>query len=124
MIVNRILYVDDEEDIREIAAMALELDPGFEVRTCASGQEAVRVAPVWRPDLVLLDIMMPGMDGPTTFEQLRVRPELDQVPVVFISARTRTEEMQRLTRLGAAGVIAKPFDPMKLAAIARAYLPA
>jgi CheY-like chemotaxis protein len=117
----RILYVDDEADIREVAAIALELDPDFEVRTCASGPEALEVAPVWRPGLILLDVMMPGMDGPTTLARLRARPETAATPVVFITARTQAQEIERFLGLGAVGVIAKPFDPMTLAAQTRAF---
>ena len=120
---RRILYVDDEADIREVAELALTLDPSFEVRTCASGEEAIAVAPEWRPDLILLDVMMPGMDGPTTFGQLRAVPEIAETTIVFITARTQASEVETFKGLGAAGVIAKPFDPMELAQMVRAYLP-
>jgi two-component system, OmpR family, response regulator len=120
----RILYVDDEADIREVAVMALELDPELEVRACASGAEALAVAPGWMPDLILLDVMMPGMDGPTTLVELRKRPETGSIRIVFITARTQAHEVERFMGLGAAGVIGKPFDPMTLAGQARAYLAA
>lgn len=119
---TRILYVDDEADIREVAAMSLELDPGFEVCTAASGEEALRIAPEWKPDLILLDVMMPGMDGPTTFAMLRDQPETAATTVVFITARTQAQEVEGFRALGAKGVIAKPFDPMSLAATVRRYL--
>ena len=119
---SRILYVDDEDDIREVAAMALELDPDLEVRTCASGAEALAAAAEWQPALILLDVMMPGMDGPTTLGRLRERPETDDIPVVFITARTQAQEVEGFKALGAKGVIAKPFDPMTLAAQVRGYL--
>lgn len=117
----RILYVDDEPDIREVACLSLELDPDFEVRSCGSGAEALALLEqgTWLPDLVLLDVMMPGMDGPTTFGELRARPALAAIPVVFITARTQSYEVERFLKLGAIGVIAKPFDPMELAADAR-----
>lgn len=120
----RILYVDDEADIREVAVMALELDRELDVRACASGAEALAVAPGWAPDLILLDVMMPGMDGPTTLTALRERPETSGTPIVFITARTQAHEVERFLGLGAAGVIGKPFDPMTLARQARAYLSA
>lgn len=120
----RLLYVDDERDIREIAAMALELDPEFEVRCCASGQEALEEASSWRPHLILLDVMMPGMDGPSTLQALREREDCAGIPVVFITARTQSEEISKFISLGAAGHIAKPFDPMTLAARARELLQA
>ena len=119
---SRILYVDDEGDIREVAAMSLELDPGLEVRTCSSGTEALPAAADWRPDLILLDVMMPGMDGPATFAKLREQPETAAIPVVFITARTQAQEVEGFKALGAKGVIAKPFDPMSLAATVRTYL--
>jgi CheY-like chemotaxis protein len=119
---TRVLYVDDEADIREVAAMSLELDPDFEVRTCASGAEALPVAKEWQPQLILLDVMMPGMDGPTTFARLREAPETRDLPIVFITARAQGTEVARFEALGARGVIAKPFDPMALAGQVRRYL--
>ncbi|MDT9600675.1 response regulator [Sphingosinicella rhizophila] len=117
----RILYVDDEADIREVAAMALELDRDFEVRTCQSGFEGLGVALSWKPDLILLDVMMPEMDGPTTFAKLQ--EQADQTPpVIFITARTQAHEVERFKALGARGVIAKPFDPMTLAQTVRHHL--
>lgn len=119
---TRILYVDDESDIREIAELALSLDPGLVVRTAASGMEALDIVEQWMPDLVLLDVMMPGMDGPSTLARLRESPRTRDVPVVFITARAQTQEMQSFATLDARGVIAKPFDPMTLAAQVRALL--
>jgi CheY-like chemotaxis protein len=120
---SRILYVDDEADIREVAQMALELDPELEVRTCASGVEGIDAAITWRPDLILLDVMMPGMDGPTVFRTLSSRPETQSIPVVFITARTQAQDVAGLRELGARGVLAKPFDPMSLADEVKAFLP-
>jgi CheY-like chemotaxis protein len=111
----RILYVDDEDDIREIAQMALELDPDFEVRPCSSGSEALRTAAAWQPDLILLDVMMPGMDGPETLRRLAEQPQTAAIPVVFITARTQTHQIEHYKAMGARAVIAKPFDPMGLA---------
>lgn len=119
---TRILYVDDEKDIREIALLALELEPTFDVRACSSGAEALTVAADWKPALILLDVMMPVMDGPETLARLRDLPELTSTPVVFITARTQAAERERLLALGTAGMIAKPFDPMSLAQTVKAYL--
>lgn len=119
---TKVLYIDDDDDIREVAAMSLELDPGFEIMTCASGSEALDAAPGWAPDLILLDVMMPGMDGPETLAALRADMRTQAIPIVFITARTQTQEVARLMSLGAAGVIAKPFEPMDLASVARSYL--
>lgn len=119
---TRILYVDDEPDIREVAAMSLELDSEFEVRTAASGVEALPLASEWKPDLILLDVMMPVMDGPTTFARLKEQPDTAVIPVVFITARAQAQEVKGFKSLGAKGVIAKPFDPMSLASTVRGYL--
>lgn len=116
---DRILYIDDEADIREVAEMALELDPGFDVRTCASGHEGLAAAQEWQPALILLDVMMPELDGPGVLERLRQDPATAAIPVVFITARTQAHEVERLRALGARGVLAKPFDAMALAAQVR-----
>ena len=122
MTTHRILHVDDEADIREIAVMCLELEPSFEVRGASSGAEALAVAREWVPDLVLLDVMMPGMDGPETLRRLREDARTAEVPVVFMTARTQSADVERFLGLGALGVIPKPFDPMALAGEARSYL--
>jgi two-component system, OmpR family, response regulator len=111
----KVLYVDDEADIREVAALSLELEPSFDVATAGSGAEAIEKAGKWRPDVILLDVMMPGMDGPTTLERLRALAATESIPIVFVTARTQQQEVETLKSLGAAGVIAKPFDPMSLA---------
>jgi len=111
----RILHVDDESDIREIVDMSLGLNPDFQVRACASGAEAVEAAAEWSPRLILLDVMMPGMDGPATLAELRKNPETSDIPVVFMTARAQTREIEQFIALGAQGVICKPFDPLTLA---------
>ena len=118
----RILYVDDEPDIREIAEMSLSLDPQFDVRTAASGAEALNLAADWQPDLVLLDVMMPGMDGPTVLARLRENPATAATRVAFVTARAQRSEIHTFATLDAAGVIAKPFDPITLAAQVRTLL--
>lgn len=117
----RIAYTDDEPDLREIAQISLELDPEFEVRCCASGAELLALLPQWQPDLVLLDVMMPGMDGRATLEKLRSLPG-GAIPVIFITARAREQDVAELLSLGAAAVITKPFEPMELAFEVRQYL--
>ncbi len=118
----RLLYVDDEPDIREVALFALELDPQIEVRAHASGADALAMldAGPWRPDLILLDVMMPDMDGPTTLSHIRRRAGLAQTPAVFITARAQPQEREAFLTAGAVGVVTKPFDPMTLAADIRA----
>ena len=118
----RVLYVDDEDDIREIAELSLGLDPEFEVRSAASGVIALEIMADWRPDVVLLDVMMPQMDGPATLAAMRDREATAGIPVVFVTARAQRTEIQGFATLDAAGVIAKPFDPMMLASEVRALL--
>ena len=123
MINLHVMFTDDEPDIREIIDMSLALDPLFVLRGCASGGEALTTALEWRPDLILLDVMMPVMDGPATLSRLRQKRSTAQIPVVFMTARTQTREVEQFKALGAAGVIAKPFDPMALASEVRHFVP-
>jgi CheY-like chemotaxis protein len=120
---DKILYVDDEPDIRELVEISLGLDSRHDVRTASGGVEALAIAGEWMPDLILIDVMMPEMDGPATLEQLRAREDTANIPVVFMTARTQKYEIERFRGLGAAGVIAKPFDPMTLADSVRQYIP-
>ncbi|OGB02014.1 MAG: hypothetical protein A3E79_13515 [Burkholderiales bacterium RIFCSPHIGHO2_12_FULL_61_11] len=113
---NRILYVEDEPDIRVVAQMALEVVGGFTVIACASGQQALSAAPDARADLLLLDVMMPGMDGPGTLKALRALPATAHTPVVFMTAKVQAAEVAAYKALGALEVIPKPFDPMALSA--------
>ncbi|MEM1178161.1 MAG: response regulator [Acidobacteriota bacterium] len=112
---KRILLVEDEADIQTVARLALEDIGGFEVAVCASGEEAVEEGPAFAPQLILLDYMMPGMDGRGTMEAFRSLPTLRVVPVVFLTARAQLNEVEEYHRLGAIEVIVKPFDPMTLA---------
>lgn len=112
---NRILLVEDEPDIQAIVKLSLELVGGFTTQICSSGEEALRTAPEFNPDFILLDVMMPGMDGPSTLAALRQIPSLAAIPVAFITAKVMPNEVAHLRSLGAADVIAKPFDAMALA---------
>ena len=111
---QRILYVDDEVDIQEIVAMALELIGNVEIKTCGSGREALAVVDAFVPDIILLDVMMPEMDGPSTLEALKRHPRFSATPVVFVTAKAHARELERFREMGAADVIPKPLDPMKL----------
>ena len=113
---SRILYVEDEPDIRFVAEMALQAVGGFTVITCTCGEEALSAAPAARADLLLLDVMMPGMDGPGTLKALRALPATAHTPVIFMTAKVQAAEVAVYKALGALEVIAKPFDPMTLAA--------
>jgi CheY-like chemotaxis protein len=111
---RRILVVDDEDDMREATRLSLEIIAGWEVLTAASGEEALRSAAAARPDAVLLDFRMPGMDGPATLQALRDDPATRPIPVIMLTAVSHPDELQRLRDAGADGVIAKPFEPMEL----------
>ena len=115
-VLSKILYVEDDLDIQEVAKMALEMVGGYTLQVCASGPEAISVAPGFAPDLILLDVMMPGMDGPTTLMEMRKLPNLADTPAVFMTAKVMPADIARYKAMGAADVIAKPFDPMELAA--------
>ena len=112
---QKVLYVEDDADIRTIASLALETVGGLTLQACTSGAEALEHAVRFGPDLLLLDVMMPGMDGPTTLARLRELPSTRDAPVIFMTAKVQASEVQHYKALGALGVISKPFDPMTLA---------
>jgi len=107
---RRVLLVDDEPDILAVARIALTSHGGYAVRTCTSGAEALAVAPEFAPDLVIIDVMMPDMDGPSTLRLLRETAGIRDTPVVFLTAKAQPAEVMRYRALGAADVFAKPFD--------------
>ncbi len=113
--VKKVLCVDDVPVIRELARLALESRGGFLVASCGSGEEALAKVPSFAPDILLLDVMMPGMDGPATLEALRKLPETAATPAVFMTGDAGAEEVLHYRQLGAIGTIAKPFDPLTLA---------
>jgi CheY-like chemotaxis protein len=118
----RVLHVEDDPDIREVVKMSLALDAGLTVISCSSGPDALAVAADWHPDVILMDAVMPVMDGSEMLAHLRESSRTASIPVVFMTARTQTSDVQHFLALGAAGVIAKPFDPLTLAASVRACL--
>jgi two-component system, OmpR family, response regulator len=109
-----VLYVDDDEDIGSVVQATLRLVPGLSVQTADSGERAIDLAYELRPDLVLMDVMMPGLDGPSTFRRMRESALLKEIPVIFMTAKVLPAEISQLLQLGAIGVIVKPFDPLKL----------
>ncbi|WP_298721335.1 response regulator [uncultured Oceanisphaera sp.] len=111
---QRILYVEDDDDIREIAQLALETVGGFTVLLCASGEQALEQVADFDPDMILLDVMMPGMDGPSTLTALRQNPAQATTPVAFMTAKIQPQEIAAYKAMGALDVIAKPFDPIQL----------
>ncbi|MDY6978590.1 MAG: response regulator [Pseudomonadota bacterium] len=116
---RKILYVEDEADIQTIARLALQDVGGFELQICSNGSEALATAEQYAPDLLILDVMLPGMDGPTTLAELRKIPALAETPALFMTAKVQPQELEQLRAQGAVEVITKPFDPMTLAGTVR-----
>ncbi|MDY6806137.1 MAG: response regulator [Cyanobacteriota bacterium] len=115
MTTKRILLIDDEADLREVARLSLEMVGGWQVIEGRSGSECLAKAETEQPDAILLDLMMPGMDGSTTFQRLQANNATKQIPVIFLTAKVNSDDRFQFPQLGISGVIAKPFDPMSLA---------
>ena len=113
---RRVLIIDDEDDIREVASLSLEATVDWTVLTASSGREGIATALAEKPDAILMDVMMPGMDGPTTFKLLQLNPETAGIPVVLLTAKVQGVDQRRFAGLGVAAVLFKPFDPLTLAA--------
>ena len=114
MLIKRLLVVDDDPNIRKLAAMSLKKVGGFDVVTAESGQEALDIAATYQPDVIVLDVMMPGLDGKQTLMRLKSMPGLRAVPVVLLTAKLAGNEIDELLSMGAKGAIIKPFDPLQL----------
>ncbi|HNB22639.1 MAG TPA: response regulator [Candidatus Melainabacteria bacterium] len=112
--IKQVLLVDDDQNIRTLAQMGLEGLTDWKVELAASGAEAISKASALKPDLIILDVMMPGMDGPTTLGELRKVDSLTGIPVIFMTAKAQTHEVELYQKMGARGIITKPFDPMTL----------
>lgn len=112
---HRILIIDDEADIREVAALSLETMAGWEVMVASSGAQGLARAASYQPDAILLDVMMPGMDGPTTFKELRKNPATAHIPVLLLTAKVQASDQHLFASLEVAAVLVKPFDPLTLA---------
>lgn len=115
MTVKRILVVDNEQYIQEVAKVCLETVAGWEVLLAGSGQECLRQAEAEQPDVILLDVMMPDMDGIATFQKLQENPATQAIPVILLTAKIQSSDRRRYSEIGAVAAIAKPFDPLKLA---------
>jgi CheY-like chemotaxis protein len=112
---RRILIIDDEDDIREVAALSLEATAGWEILTASSGAEGIDIAAAEQPDAILMDVMMPGVDGPTTFARMQQTPTISHIPVLLLTAKVQGVDQRRFAGLGLAGILFKPFDPLTLA---------
>jgi CheY-like chemotaxis protein len=118
----KVLIIDDEDDIRSVAALSLGILGGLEVVEADSGSDGVNKAAVEKPDVILLDMMMPGMDGPATLAALKSNNDTKEIPVIFLTARAMNNEVERLKQMGARGILTKPFDPTSLATQVRSIL--
>ena len=113
---RRILIIDDEEDIRAVAALSLEAVAGWTVTTASGGSEGIVRAEEFKPDAILMDVMMPGVDGPTTFRRMQQIPAIAAIPVLLLTAKVQGVDQRRFADLGVAAVLFKPFDPLTLSA--------
>jgi len=113
-VARKILIIDDEDDIREVAALSLESVAGWEVTVASSGSQGLARAIEHQPDAILLDVMMPGMDGPTTFRELRNNPATAKIPVLLLTAKVQASDQRRFADLGVDAILFKPFDPLTL----------
>ncbi len=111
---HKILIIDDEDDIREVAALSLQTVAGWDVIVASSGAQGVARASEQQPDAILLDVMMPGMDGPTTFRELRKNPATARIPVLLLTAKVQGSDQRRFADLGVQAILFKPFDPLTL----------
>jgi CheY-like chemotaxis protein len=115
MLIKRVLVVDNEQYIQEVTKICLETVAGWEVLTASSGREGITKAEAFHPDAILLDVMMPDMDGLTTFEKLQANPATKKIPVIFLTAKIQASDRQRYAEMGMEKAIAKPFNPLELA---------
>lgn len=118
----KILHVEDDLDIQEIAKLSLATIGGFEILQCASGKQALEEAHAFGPDLFLFDVQMPEMSGDILYQKIKVMPDMEDIPAIFMTARAQAKDIDALKELGALDVITKPFDPMTLPDQIRAIL--
>ncbi len=114
-LMRRILIIDDEDDIREVAALSLEATAGWQILAARSGAEGIAIASAQHPDAILMDVMMPGVDGPSTFRLMQAIPAIAHIPVLLLTAKVQGIDQRRFADLGVAAVLFKPFDPLTLA---------
>ncbi|MEO0535954.1 MAG: response regulator [Cyanobacteria bacterium P01_A01_bin.123] len=112
---KQILVVDDEESIQKVVSLSLKMEANWDIVTASSGRDGIRQAEIHQPDAILLDVMMPEIDGIATFEALHDNAKTQSIPVILLTAKTRTAEKRLFQKIGVAGVITKPFNPLTLA---------
>jgi len=109
-----VLLIDDESDIREVASLSLQAIGGCRVSVAGGGRDGIAIAAAEHPDVIVLDVMMPDVDGPATLRRLQTNPQTRDIPVIFLTAKAQSADHRGFARLGAAGTITKPFDPLTL----------
>lgn len=114
-LMRRVLIIDDEDDIREVASLSLEAVAGWQIYTASSGMQGITLAEIEKPDAILMDVMMPEFDGPTTFGMMQQNPAIAHIPVILLTAKVQGVDQRRFAGLGVAAVLFKPFDPLTLA---------
>jgi len=114
-LMRRILIIDDEDDIREVAGLSLEATVGWKILAASSGVEGIAIASAEQPDAILMDVMMPGVDGPATFRRMQEDPTVAHIPVILLTAKVQGVDQRRFASLGVTGILFKPFDPLTLA---------
>jgi CheY-like chemotaxis protein len=114
-LMRRILIIDDEDDIREVAALSLEATAGWKTLTASSGAQGIEIATAEQPDAILMDVMMPGTDGPTTYKAMQAIPAIAHIPVLLLTAKVQGVDKRRFADLGVSAILFKPFDPLTLA---------
>ncbi len=115
MTTKKVLVIDDEDDIREVAKISLEIMAGLDVILARTAMEGIQKAETEQPDVILLDVMLPDMDGVMTFEKLQANPKTKDIPVILLTAKVQVSDQQRFANLGIKALIAKPFKPAQLA---------
>lgn len=111
---KKILYAEDEPDVQIIVEMIIQSMSDYEIKICSNGRELLECVENYDPDLILLDVMMPEMDGPTTFKNLQLNEKTKKIPIIFMTAKAQTHEVKLFKETGVIGVITKPFDPVML----------
>jgi len=111
---KKILYAEDEPDVQTVVELTVETMSDYEIKVCNNGKRLLECVEEYSPDLILLDVMMPEMDGPTTFKNLQLNENTNKIPVIFMTAKAQVHEIETFKEIGALGIITKPFDPMNL----------
>lgn len=113
-VLKKILYAEDELDVQTVVELTVQAMSDYEIKICENGKKLLECVEEYEPDLVLLDVMMPEMDGPTTFKNLQTNEKTKNIPVIFMTAKAQVQEVSDMLKSGVIGIITKPFDPLEL----------